>query len=182
MISGFEFQPSLSSDTVLLRPLTQDHFAGLQRCAGDLATWADYPTAALRETGDLSSWFSNGVTDAKALVILDAKTSEIMGTTRYYAVPDEPNAVGIGYTFIGAAFRNSGQTNAVLKQMMFAHAFNAVEAVWFHVLPENLRSQAAVKKLGVTALGQQTLHLTDMPRAFACFRLEKAKWLERQSR
>mgnify|MGYP000728025556 CR=1 FL=1 len=135
MISGFEFQPSLSSDTVLLRPLTQDHFAGLQRCAGDLATWADYPTAAVRETGDLSSWFSNGVGNAKALIILDAKTSEIMGTTRYYAVPDEPNAVGIGYTFIGSAFRNSGQTNAVLKQMMFAHAFDAVEAVWFHVLP-----------------------------------------------
>ena len=181
MISGFEFQPSLSSDTVLLRPLTQDHFAGLQICAGDLATWADYPTAAVRETGDLSSWFSNGVGKAKALVILDAKTSEIMGTTRYYAVPDEPNAVGIGYTFIGSAFRNSGQTNAVLKQMMFAHAFDAVEAVWFHVLPENMRSQAAVRKLGVTALGQQTLHLTDMHRAYECFRLEKAAWLKPQA-
>jgi hypothetical protein len=44
-----------------------------------------------------------------------------------------------------------------------------------------MRSQAAVRKLGVTALGQQTLHLTDMHRAYECFRLEKAAWLKPQA-
>jgi hypothetical protein len=47
--------------------------------------------------------------------------------------------------------------------------------------PENMRSQAAVRKLGVTALGQQTLHLTDMHRAYECFRLEIAAWLKPQA-
>ena len=175
-MNHFEFQPKIEGRLIKLSPLEQTQFDDLQCTAKNLETWADYPNQDVRQSGSLKSWFVMGVKEAKALAVFDQQTNIIIGTTRYYPVPDDNDGVGIGYTFLDAQFRRNGQTNAELKRLMFEHAFSFVSTIWFHVLPDNLRSQAAVRKLGVTDSGIQTLHLTDQPRDYATFSISKEDW------
>ena len=181
MSQPLNFQPTLQGSLVKLEPLTQAHTELLAQCAANLSTWADYPVDAVKKTGNLSAWFTGGIECAQAIAIFDVETGNMIGTTRYYTVPGDPDGVGIGYTFIHADYRRSGQTNAELKSLMFAHAFEQVSTIWFHVLPDNLRSQAAVKKLGVVEHGVQELHLTDQPRPYVTFSISKESWAKLRS-
>ena len=173
----FDFQPYLRGDLVTLGPLTADHMAALRGCAGDLRTWADYPNAHLQASGDIDPWFSMGVNIARALIIEEAETGNVIGTSRYYEVPGHPTDIGIGFTFLTAASRRQGATNRELKRLMLTHAFKTVETVWFHVLPDNARSQAAVKKLGAREAGEETLKLAATPTLYRCFTLTQAQYL-----
>ena len=171
----FQWQPVLDGEIVGVVPLTEENYPDVQVCAGELATWADYPTAGMRESGDITPWFTDGPENARALAICYKPERKIIGTTRYYPVPDDPDGVGIGYTFLAASYRLSGATNADLKRIMLEHAFRAFSSVWFHVLPGNHRSRAAVLKLGAEEIGTRTLLLTDKPRDFVCFRLAQTR-------
>ncbi len=172
---GFEFQPHLEGTTVALSALTADRFEELQETARNLSTWKDYPNPAVQTSGSLDAWFGMGVERAKALLILDKASGRVIGTTRYYAVPNDADGIGIGYTFLDAAFRRQGQTNSEIKALMFEHAFKSVSTVRFHVLPDNQRSRAAVKKLGVTDHGVEVLTLTGKPLQYATFSRHKSR-------
>ena len=166
---NFDFQPHLGGVLVRLAPLTEAGFTGLLSCAQNQDTWADYPNPNMQNPDGLKAWFPNGVTRAKALLITDQLSGQTIGTTRFYQVPNDPRGIGIGFTFLHAHFRRQGQTNTELKALMFAHAFMHFERIWFHVLPHNLRSQAAVRKLGVHDHGEQKLKLTDTAQIYRCF-------------
>ena len=175
-IPAFDLKPHLVGGTLELQILTPDLFTKLQECAEDLDTWADYPNPIVRKTGDLSGWFPSGVEGSNALAIRLRATGQIIGTSRYYAFSDRPPLIGIGFTFIAATHRNSGQTNQELKRLMLGHAFESYDAVWFHVLPSNERSKAAVRKLGAIPHGEQRLNLTDTAHTYAVFELKKQTW------
>ena len=179
MNSPFDFQPVLHGEDLSLQPLAEPDFPALLECAKALDTWKDYPNPTVRLSGDIRGWFSKGIEDAKALLI--CRNHQIIGTTRYYALPDQSDGIGIGYTFITAAARNQGLTNRNVKSLMFAHAFATFDAVWFHVLPDNLRSQAAVQKLDVKDRGEETLNLTGKPLVYKTYVLERSVW-EAQSK
>ena len=169
----FQWQPELTGRTVSVQALTKENYPDVKACARELATWADYPTPGMRDTGDISPWFTGGPQQTRALVIVYRPEQKVIGTTRYYPVPDDEDGVGIGYTFLAASYRFSGATNADLKHIMLEHAFKSFSSVWFHVLPGNSRSRAAVLKLGAMEVGVRNLLLTDKPREFVCFCLER---------
>ena len=170
----FQWQPVLTGHTICVQPLTVANYPEVEACARELATWADYPTPGMRDTGDITPWFTGGPQQARALAIVYRPEQKIIGTTRYYDVPDDEDGVGIGFTFLAASYRFAGATNADLKRIMLEHAFKSFSSVWFHVLPGNSRSQAAVLKLGAVEIGLRTLLLTDKPREFVCFRIGRS--------
>ena len=70
------------------------------------------------------------------------------GCTAWYAHEPANRAVAIGGTFLSPAVRG-GPFNLALKQLMIGHARACgIERIVFDVDTRNLRSQAAVRKLG----------------------------------
>lgn len=109
------------------------------------------------------------------LAIIDPRSAKHIGCSRYYAAPDQPGSVSIGFTFLGRPYWG-GTTNFELKRLMLNHAFETVSEVWFHIDPTNLRSQKATAKLGARHAYDATLDLSGTPAPWMCFCLTTSAW------
>jgi len=87
-----------------------------------------------------------------ALVIVDRKTSKIVGTSRFYDYLPTSSSVLIGYTFLAKAYWG-GAYNFDLKKLMINHALKSVKTTYFQVGLGNLRSQRAMSKIGAINTG-----------------------------
>jgi len=92
-------------------------------------------------------FFDDAIRAQSSFVIIDKKTSEIIGTTRYYDYHPEKFSLAIGYTFIARQFWG-GVYNLSSKKLLIDYAFQAVNSIFFHIGADNLRSQKAILKLG----------------------------------
>jgi RimJ/RimL family protein N-acetyltransferase len=82
----------------------------------------------------------------------------IVGTSSYMTLRPDHRGLEIGATFLHADARG-GPINAEAKRLLLAHAFDAgIVRVEFMVDVRNLRSQAAVKKLGARQEGVLRRH------------------------
>jgi RimJ/RimL family protein N-acetyltransferase len=82
-----------------------------------------------------------------AFVVIDRKTQEIIGSSRYFGFDSGKREIEIGWTFL-ARSHWGGKYNAELKRLMLGHAFKFVESVVFLIGPTNVRSQKALEKIG----------------------------------
>jgi RimJ/RimL family protein N-acetyltransferase len=90
---------------------------------------------------------------------LDAVTGEFIGTTSFYDVAPALRAIAIGFTWLGSAWWRTGH-NTESKLLMLTHAFEglgAARVVW-HTDIRNVRSQAAIARLGATREGVLRKH------------------------
>jgi N-acetyltransferase len=86
--------------------------------------------------------------------VLDARTGEAVGLSRYHDYDEERSEVEIGWTFLVRSHWG-GTYNGELKSLMLAHAFRFARTVVFLVGPENVRSQRAVEKIGALRAGSR---------------------------
>jgi len=91
-------------------------------------------------------------------VIMDRKTREIIGSSRYFGFNAAKREIEIGWTFLARSYWG-GEYNGELKRLMLDHAFKFVESVVFLIGPDNLRSQKAVEKVGGVRIGMREKHL-----------------------
>jgi RimJ/RimL family protein N-acetyltransferase len=131
---------------VEVRPLRQADYDALFAAASDPLIWEQHPDNRWREEV-FRPFFADHLATGGALAVLDARSGEVIGTSRYYGFDPERSEVEIGWTFIARAYWG-GAYNAELKRLMLEHAFRFVDTVLFVVAPENFRSQRAVEKLG----------------------------------
>ena len=82
-----------------------------------------------------------------AFVIIDKKTQQIIGSTRFHGYDPTKSEIEIGWTFLARNYWG-GRYNRELKDLMLAHAFKFVENVMFLVGQTNIRSQRATEKIG----------------------------------
>ncbi len=87
-----------------------------------------------------------------AFVIIDKKSGQIIGSTRFHGYAPERSEIEIGWTFLARPYWG-GRYNRELKQLMLAHAFKFVESVVFFVGQKNIRSQKATEKIGAIRNG-----------------------------
>ena len=92
-------------------------------------------------------FFAEALASQGALLVSDAETKQVIGSSRYFGYDEQKSEVEIGWTFL-ARSRWGGVYNGELKQLMLRHAFEFVESVVFYIGPENFRSQRAVEKIG----------------------------------
>ena len=140
-----DLQAHLIGNTIKLIPLQADHWSSLMQAASDPLIWQLHPEPLRYLPEVFQSVFAGGLKSGGAFLICDKLTDEVLGTTRYYDFDAKNKSVAIGYTFLVRS-RWGGATNTELKQLMLAHAFAAVETVWFHVGENNLRSRRAVHR------------------------------------
>jgi RimJ/RimL family protein N-acetyltransferase len=83
-----------------------------------------------------------------------AGTGELVGTTSFYEIDPGRSAVAIGHTWLARPYWRTG-LNTESKLVMLRHAFETLQAervVW-HTDIRNLRSQAAIERIGATREG-----------------------------
>jgi RimJ/RimL family protein N-acetyltransferase len=81
-------------------------------------------------------------------------TGEFIGTTSFYEVQPRHRSLAIGHTWLARPHWRTG-INTESKLLLLTHAFDVLEAlrvVW-HTDIRNLRSQAAIERLGATREG-----------------------------
>ena len=62
---------------------------------------------------------------------------------------------------------------------MLDHAFETVERVWFHIGPDNIRSQKATAKLGAVFARDERINIGRMADQYRTFRLDREVWTAR---
>ena len=139
------WQPVLTGELLLLRPMTDEDFEPLFRIASNPAVWDQHPSKDRAQEGVFRSWFDEALACRGALVARDQRTGEVIGTSRF--VSRAEGEVEIGWTFLDPS-RWGGLWNGEMKRLMLEYAFQSAQSVRFTVHSDNVRSQRAVERLG----------------------------------
>lgn len=175
-MSQIDLQPVLNDKTIKLRPLARGDFEALYLAASDPRIWELHPDSE-RYQRDIfqQRFFEGALSSGGALVIEDADTGRIIGSSRYYEWSPEAKEISIGYTFIERRHWGKG-TNQALKKLMLEHIYQWADVVWFHVGKSNARSRRAVEKLGATLSHEQNRELNGKPFIQLYYKLDASKF------
>ena len=151
----FDLQPKLKGDLLELRPLRPEDWGDLFAVASDSLIWKQHPEPDRYKEDVFRVFFKDALKSGGAFVIIDLKTQQIIGSTRFYGYDPEKSEIEIGWTFLARKYWG-GRYNAEMKRLLLNHAFKFVDSVVFFVGEENVRSQKAMEKVGAIKVGTAT--------------------------
>jgi RimJ/RimL family protein N-acetyltransferase len=152
---SFDLQPHLKGALIELRPLTPEDWDDLFAVASDPLIWEQHPESDRYKDDVFRVFFREALESGGAFVVIDAKTQQIIGSTRFYGYDPEKSEIEIGWTFLARKYWGR-QYNCEMKELLLAHAFKFVESVVFFVGEKNFRSQKAMEKIGASRIGLVT--------------------------
>jgi RimJ/RimL family protein N-acetyltransferase len=150
---SFDLQPHLKGELIELRPLTPEDWDDLFSVASDPLIWEQHPESDRYKEEVFKVFFQGALESGGAFVVIDTKTQQIIGSTRFHDYDPEKSEIEIGWTFLARKYWG-GQHNQEMKRLMLAHAFKFVENVVFFVGEKNIRSQKATEKIGAIRSGR----------------------------
>ena len=186
----------LTGASIRLEPLTHRHIDGLVTAAAadpSLYQWSPVPQstgAAASYVDTAMAWREAG--SAVPFAIVRLRDEVVIGSTRFWNLErwawpqDHPrhghivDACEIGYTWLASsAIRTTANTEA--KLLMLAHAFEAwqVFRVCLHTDARNLRSRAAIERIGGKLEGVLRAHRMAadfIPRDSVRYSIIAAEW------
>ena len=151
----------LAGWNIRLEPLQRAHVPALQDAVDDGDIGAlNYVNVPPRE--GIPAWVENALAmrDAgRELPFAIVSGERVVGSTRYYDIDMGVPTVAIGYTFHAASVWRS-HVNTANKRLMLGHAFDTLgaQSVFFHTSHLNLRSRAAIERLGAKLDGVLRAH------------------------
>lgn len=144
---------TLEGHGVRLEPLAREHREGLDRAAADGRLWELFFTS-VPAPGETDKYIETALEGQKAghmlpWVVRDAKTGEVLGSTRYHDVIAAAGRVEIGYTWYAARCQRT-HVNTACKLLLFAYGFEQVNCKVIGLRTDNFnfRSQRAIEALG----------------------------------
>ena len=153
-LKRMNWQPDfLENEFVKLVPLTEAHFNQLYSVASDPLIWEQHPNKNRYQLEVFKNFFKGAIESGGAFLILDAKTNEAIGSSRFCNYHPINQTIEIGYTFYARKCWGKPY-NRSTKQLMINYALEKVNAIYFFVGAENIRSQKAMEKLGAIKLGE----------------------------
>jgi RimJ/RimL family protein N-acetyltransferase len=152
---AFDLQPTLRGSLVDLRPLRSDDFPSLYVVSSDRKIWEQHPSPDRYKYGAFAAFYTEAMASKGALIVHDAKTRRVIGSSRFHGYDPDKRLVEIGWTFL-ARSHWGGAYNHEMKQLMLRHAFATVDRVLFVIGANNLRSRKAVENIGATPFGEKT--------------------------
>lgn len=167
---------------VRLEPLTREHVPALQDAVEDGDIGALNYVAVPGRDG-IPDWVEHALAMRQAgreLPFAVVAGERVVGTTRYYDIDRATPTLAIGYTFHAASVWRT-HVNSANKRLLLGHAFDALHAraVYFHTSHLNLRSQAAIERLGARrdgVLRQHKRHKDGSPRDTVCYSILDSEW------
>ena len=154
LLLEMNLQPMLEDEIVKLVPLKASDFDRLFKVASDPLIWEQHPTRDRYKREVFQLYFDSAVESQSAFLIYAKENNELIGSSRYYDYDLSKSRIAIGYTFIAKSYWG-GKYNGAIKKLMLDYAFQFVDAVIFHIVPTNFRSQQAVLKLGAKKIGEE---------------------------
>jgi len=143
----------LEGRIVVVEPLAARHEPGLWRAASDPEVWRWLPWNGGESEKTFHTWMEEALDRTAvgvdcAFAVLDAESSEPVGSTRYLALRPEHLGVEIGWTWLGPAAWRTG-ANAEAKLLLLEHAFSDLGCmrVEFKTDALNTRARAALEAL-----------------------------------
>jgi RimJ/RimL family protein N-acetyltransferase len=149
----FELQPNLENEFVKLRPLKETDFEVLYQVASDQLIWEQHPDKYRFKKEVFSKYFDGAIKSGGAFLVLEKKSGEIIGSSRFYDFNGDKKSIAVGYTFLARKYWGTIY-NKSIKTLMLDHAFKFVDKVIFHIGAKNVRSQKAIEKLGALKVGE----------------------------
>jgi RimJ/RimL family protein N-acetyltransferase len=146
-VKDFDLQPHLVGDLLEVRPLKSEDWESLFAVASDPLIWEQHPAHDRYQEEVFKEFFRDALESRGALVVIDKKTQEVIGSSRYFGFKASQREIEIGWTFLGRSHWG-GNYNGELKRLMLDHAFKFVESVVFLIGLTNVRSQRALEKIG----------------------------------
>jgi RimJ/RimL family protein N-acetyltransferase len=169
------WQPTLIGTHIKLRPLHENDFEALYLAGSDPLIWEQHPDRERHTRARFQIYFRSAIESNGAFAIIDIKTQNIIGCSRYFN--SKKSSVEIGYTFLTRAYWGQNY-NRELKQLMLDYAFLFVEEVYFAVGKENYRSQKAMTKIGGFQLSDFSgIYERDGLTESVVFQIKKENWL-----
>ena len=150
----FDSQPFLKGELLELRPLRPDDYTRLFAVAADPLIWEQHPNNDRYKEDVFKVFFREAIESGGALVAIDSKTVQMIGSSRFYGYDPKNSEVEIGWTFLARSYWG-GVYNGEMKRLMLQHAFKFVRRVVFLIGEKNLRSRRAVEKIGATHVGSR---------------------------
>ncbi|MEL7145420.1 MAG: GNAT family protein [Bacteroidota bacterium] len=152
---NFDFKKNyvLEDNIARLVPLSMDHIQLLLPIAQEPDIWTYAPEKCdnlFRLTEYVSAAIQNKNDDKDyPFAVFDKRTAQIAGTTRFCEINGAIQAMRMGYTWYGKAFRGTG-LNKHCKYLMFQFAFEAmnIERIGLAAFRDNHRSIAAMQSVG----------------------------------
>lgn len=152
---SFDLQPNLKGELLELRPLRAEDWDELFAVASDSLIWEQHPENDRYKEDVFRIFFKDALESGGAFVVIDTKTQQIIGSTRFYGHDPEKSEIEIGWTFLARKYWG-GRFNAEMKRLLLNHAFKFVESVVFFIGEDNVRSQKAIEKVGAIKVGTAT--------------------------
>ena len=152
---------TLTGHGIRLEPLGREHVAPLQDAVDDGDIGAiHYVNVPGRE--GIPAWVEDALAQREAgrqLPFAIVAAGRVVGSTRFYDIDLGVPTLAIGYTFHAASSWRS-HVNTAGKRLMLGHAFDTLgaQSVYFHTSHLNLRSQAAIERLGAQRDGILRAH------------------------
>ncbi|WP_051190518.1 GNAT family N-acetyltransferase [Kaistella palustris] len=173
---NFSLQPVLENDLLKLQPLTANDFEKLYAVASDPEVWAMHPNKERYKREVFQNFFNGAFQSGGAFLILDKKSDEVLGSTRFYDYNEKEKTILIGYTFYGT--KSWGKNiNSSVKKMMLDYIFQFVDRVIFHVGKNNIRSVKAMNKLGAENKGEEEVaYFGEDSKTNIIFEIKKEDW------
>lgn len=79
----FDLQPHLVGELLELRPLRESDFGALYAANADPLIWEQHPVPDRYRDDVFREFFSKHLASGGALLVLDRRTREVIGTTRF---------------------------------------------------------------------------------------------------
>lgn len=143
----------LALGPVRLVPLALEHEAGLRGAAADGELW-NLVVTSVPEPDNTRSYIEKALQQQAAgdrlpFAVLDAASGRVLGTTSYHDIVADIDRLEIGYTWYAQSSWRSA-VNTACKLALMTHAFETLGAalVGWRTDINNLRSQAAIERLG----------------------------------
>src|SRR4029453_10287622 len=133
---SFNLQPHLKGELIELRPLKPEDCDDLFAVASDPLIWEQHPESDRYKEEVFRIFLKEAVEARRAFCVIDKKTQQIIGSTRFYGYDREKSEIEIGWTFLARKYWG-GRYNAEMKQLLLNHAFKFVERVVFFVEEKN---------------------------------------------
>jgi RimJ/RimL family protein N-acetyltransferase len=96
-VKTFDLQPQLAGDLIEVRPLRPADWESLFAVASDPLIWEQHPAADRYQEEVFREFFREALESGGALVVIDRKTQEIIGSSRYFGFDAGNREIEIGW-------------------------------------------------------------------------------------
>lgn len=155
---------ALENEIVKLKPLELNDLSGILEAASYPEIWSHMSTT-IEKMVDVHNFVENALLMRRnktefPFVIVDKKTGEIIGSTRFMDIDDTHQRVEIGTTWLTPVYwRTAINTNC--KYLLLQYCFETLhlQRVQIKTDHENIQSQKAIERIGATKEGILRNHM-----------------------